>query len=321
MLIQKKSWQYGLIVGMVVAALGTTKFLVDRHQQSTAVGQLAALLCQHALTYDIDARSVDPTVVVTDTLSVTGFEAVTARITAAVRAAKPLHFTLVGFPYKSQNTAKKVITTNFDAADAHGLSYLNTMLSKMSAAYKPGAALTLFMDGTVFCDLEGVSDATVTAYEAALKQYAKKLVHLHIVTLADLLPRKTPAAMRTIIGGLPPSLATFEQRLAVEPDLQNEVAIMEQRMLFEFDYPGGEQRAAQVHTIAKNLVHRSMQYSAFLKAFRHAESIRLSVHYQPDVAVKMGIKLAEESCVTPWHGVLVHNTMGNPCIKHRMDLK
>ena len=307
---------------VLVAAVGVVVFMVNKHvhklQLATTEG-VVAILREYALTYDIDARSVHSGRPINTDLNVTGFDIIKAKIASAVALEKPIQFSLVGFPYKSQNTAKKVVVARFDAADAYALTYINSLLEKIAKLHKPGAQLTLFIEGMLFCDVQGVSDLTVADYENALKAYVKKLPRIHVVALSDLLPQKTPNEMRAAVGKMAPSYTEFEAKRVHDRGLQKEVGLMEKRLQLEFDYPGAR-LPGSVHTMAKQLIHRSMQFSAFLKSFRPPEGIRLSAHYSSDVLVKLGIKFSPNSFITPWHGVLVRDQSGKLSIKHRMDI-
>ncbi len=319
MLTMKKTM--GLLLAPLVLAgliFGIKFMTVDKAHHK--VDAIAAILLEYALTHDIDRRSIDGAVVENKHCELEGFDAIRTKIATAVASNNSIKFNLVGFPYKSQNIEKKVAVAQLDEAEQHSLEYLNTMLEKIADIYPPGAFLTIFTDGMVFCDLEGVSDEVVIKYEKQLKQLATGMYYIQIKSLADLLPGKSPAQIRSTIESFSPSVAEFEILLATDLKLQEEVSLLEKRMAFEFNHAGSLVQLSQVADITKKLIYRGMQYSAFLSSFRPLEAIRLSVHYQQNVSKKMGIKLSQNSFITPWHGVLAVDSKGIARIEHLQDV-
>lgn len=286
------------------------------------IDKIALILISHALTYDIDKLSVDSSLDKSNTPPLKGIDQVKAKIAKAVELNQPILLNLVGFPYKSTNASRKVLKPQLDYAERHSLEYLNAMLDEIANIYPPGAKITIFTDGTAFCDMEGIGDEVIALYEQQLKQVAKDLTHIQITTLADLLPGKTPQEMRDHIESFAPDQAEFQAKLETDPHLKDEVNVLTQRMTLELDHPEGHDYTAThpVRDIATKLTQRSLQYSAFLKSYRPAEAIRLSVHYQPDVSTKMGIGLSFQSHITPWHGVFIQNQDGSAEIRHLEDV-
>lgn len=320
----KLSLSTSLILGGAypIASYASKPNLPTKPVKDQRLVQIVEILLKHALTYDIDKRSVDSKVLQKDSITLKGFDGIEVKIQAAVEENKPIELNFVGFPYKSTNTDKKVLAHQLDAAERHSLVYLNDMLADISKIYQPGAILTIFTDGMVFCDIEGFSDQIVENYEQQLKHISQDLKHIRIVTLSDLLPGKTPAEMRSTIETYEPSEKAFQEKILNDNHLKDEIELLAKRMVLEMDHSAGRAYLAQhpPGDIAKKLTHRGMQYSAFLGAHRPKGSIRLSVHYQADVSTKMGIKLAENSYVTAWHGVLIQNSDGSKQIAHLEDV-
>lgn len=290
--------------------------------QNQQVKSIASILLKHALTYDIDERSINPKLPISEKITFTGFDSIEEKIKNFVDKQETIVLNFVGFPYKSMNTQRKVISATIDGAERHALEYLHQMLIEISKVYEPGAKLTIFTDGIVFCDLEGIKDHVVADYEKNLKQLAKDLPYIEIKTLSDLLPGKSPHEMRLIIEGYAPTSSQFQEKLDQDKSLQNEIVTLSRRTSFELDYPEGRIYTAHhpVEDIAKALTHRGMQYSSFLAAHRPKQAIRLSVHYQSDVSSKLGIKLSQSSYITPWHGILILNKEGVFQIMHQEDV-
>jgi pyoverdine/dityrosine biosynthesis protein Dit1 len=232
-----------------------------------------------------------------------------------VEQKKPIILTTVGFPYKSANIKDKVIASTADAAERYSLVFLQNFLNEIKALYSGGIQLIIFTDGIVFCDIEKISDITVLSYENTLKTLAQDLPDIKICTMTDL-HSLSPAEIRNNIATMDPSWNTFQEMVKTDVKLQEDIAILAERLAFELALSSFTKK--EIFDIAAQETHRSMQYSNFLKKFRPAETITCSVHYQKHLDKKIGLKLSE-SCITPWHGVLVE-TDGIFTIKHLEDV-
>jgi len=196
------------------------------------------------------------------------------------------------------------------------LVYLQNFLNQIKAFYAHGIKLRIFTDGIVFCDIEKVSDDIVTEYENKLKIITEDLPDIEICTMRDLCPNQSPIEIRKQISSMQPSLGQFQGMLENDKKLQDDTDILRQRM--EFELALLSLNDTEIADIALQEMHRSLQYSNFLKKFRPEETIACSVHYQKDLSKKIGLKLSD-SCVTAWHGVLVE-TNGNFSIEHLKDI-
>lgn len=284
------------------------------HKQSNAI---ANIIYEYALTYDI-TKPKQPS----NQHALNGFEYIKKKITQAVVQHLPIQFALVGFPYKSQNTVDKVVSPHADGAETYSLNYLNSLLTKIKNIYPPGAQMTIFTDGLAFADIEGVPDTAVLSYEADIKKMASPLSGITIKGLSDLIPNSAPAQARAHLMTYQPSLQTFIHQYTTDHTLKQSVEHLASWLALEFNHPACPPQVKQqsIQNIAQQLIHRGLQYSAFLQPFRPAHVIRLSVTYQPDVSQKMGCKLSPSSSITPWHGILVSDAQGNLSLKHRSEL-
>ncbi len=115
----------------------------------------------------------------------------------------PVHLLLPAFPFKSPNTARKVLGELPDKAEELALIHLHEACARISEAYAPGARLTLSSDGRVYADVIGIPDETVNTYGVFLRRlYLRicearaegELIDWH--SLEDDFPRLSPSAMR-----------------------------------------------------------------------------------------------------------------------------
>lgn len=134
--------------------------------------------------------------------------------------------------------------------------------------------------------------------------------------MRDICPHQSPEEVRNLISHMNPSLENFHEMLSKDKKLQEDVAVLTQRLAFELALLPLTQ--SDIVKIGLQETHRSLQYSNFLKPFRPEETIACSVHYQKNPNRKIGLKLSD-SCVTAWHGVLVE-TDGSFAIEHLKDV-
>jgi len=272
---------------------------------------------EYMLTYDIDKKSVN----FSDELSeaeIAGFDELVKKIDYFVQKDQSIILSMVGFPYKSSNTRDKVISSKIDAAEYYSLCYLQTFLGRIKEQYAPGATLYIFTDGIVFCDIENVPDEAVMQYENDLKLLSQDTPDIVIITTRDLCPGKRTEEIRDLISTLEPSIESFQQMIQYDKKLQNDIDVLAERMKFELALLSlSDEKAAM---IGFQETYRSLQLSNFLKQFRPAQAIACSVHFQKNIGKKVGLKLSD-SCVTPWHGVLVDNgDQQEPMIMHVKDV-
>jgi len=302
----------------VMGVLASLLFFKYYTCYSTA-DNLISIFKNYMLTYDIDKKSVNFKDNIKEESFITGFETLAKKIDFFVQQNKPLILTMVGFPYKSSNIKDKVLISDIDAAEYYSLRYLQTFLDEIKKHYFPGAQLYIFTDGIVFCDIEKVSDDIVMMYEDSLKKLAQEMKDIVIITTRDLCPSKTPDEIREMICSMNPSAEEFNVMMSSDKKLQEDVDVLAQRMSFELELLSLTQD--ELIAIGRQETHRSMQLSNFLKQFRPVETITCSVHYQKNVEKKIGLKLSE-SCVTPWHGILVENGVNEKStIMHLKDVE
>ncbi len=283
---------------------------------SKTIKNIVNIFQQHTLTYDIDKKSVNDTDIALHIRTIDEYAELSRKLAYFIKEEKPIILTMVGFPYKSSNTQDKVISSCADAAERYSLVYLQNFLNHIKSIYKPGIKLRIFTDGIAFCDIEQVPDDIVMQYEDTLKIITQDLPDIEICTMRDLCSKQSPIEIRKKISNMYPSLEEFHTMLENDKKLQDDTNILTQRMDFELALLSLSDE--QIANIGLQEMHRSLQYSTFLKQFRPEETISCSVHYQKDLSKKIGLKLSD-SCVTAWHGVLVE-TNGNFIIEHLKDI-
>lgn len=245
------------------------------------------------------------------------YEDLQKKIIAFAKENKPLKFLLVGFPFKSANTEKKVLGSLPDMAERRSLEYLYRCIKSLSAVYPYGVELVIFCDGIPFAEYLGIPEKIVKAYERVLQKLALDMPEIKIITSSVLqgqLKLYSVEKLCSIIDNFSPTNKEFYIQLESDTTLQDGYKTLISRLEIEFDSKAGREFIAKngpLSKIAKSLMAREMRLRRFIEEHFDPDSyIRLTVHYSKDLAKKFGIKLSPDSCITPYHGVLVEDKDG-----------
>jgi pyoverdine/dityrosine biosynthesis protein Dit1 len=288
--------------------------------------QILNILKPFQITQDIDKKSLNQLAKYSEPHSF-DYKSLQEKITTFLKQKKPLKFLLVGFPFKSANTEKKVLGQVPDMAERRSLEYLNGCINSLKAIYPYGVELIIFCDGIPFCEFFGISTETVKLYEQGLQKLVQDLSGITLIT-SDVLQTKLALSsvqyICDVIDGYAPSDEEFHKQLEADPALQDGYKTLLGRLEIEFDSIKGKEFLAKhgpLSRIAKALMAREMRMRHFLESQFDTENfIRLTVHYSGDLGKKFGIKLSPNSFITPYHGVLVEEGDGNWFIRFRKDI-
>ncbi len=252
------------------------------------------------------------------------------KVVSSVRKGRPVTFVLPSFPGKSPNR-EKVLGTLPDYAEQLSLQFLGRLCGKVREYYSPGIKIVLCSDGRVFSDVVGMQENHITAYQNELERLIRELKLSDISTFNldeiydDLsFVQKRDELMKTYGH----SLDFLKQKIrngsspSAEPDEQeaNRMYCGITRFLFEdMVFPGQtKSRSAlqkESRSRAYEVIRRSNAWSELI-AERFPEAVRLSIHPQTCGSKKLGIRLvADESWMTPWHGVAVETKAGYVLLK------
>ena len=313
-----------VLVGLVALVIaGFLLYFVMFKRKHDAVmhtaQQIYAVLDSYRITYDIDKRSVDEKADTTP-LPFKGVDACIENLAYFVRKNRPVTMIMVGFPFKSANTQKKVIGRLPDMAERKSLEYIHSMMDKIKNIYSPGVSLLVFCDGIFFAEYFGISQTDVQAYEQTLKVLGTDFPAISFITTQDMLKAQKFSSTDELLKFIDNYEPSDEQFKAEYPKIP-ETAL--KRFALDFDYPKGREflKKHSFQEIATALLAREMRLRTYIaKAFPSPEFFRLTVHFSPDVSKKFGIKLSPTSDVTPYHGVLVEETDGSWSIKFKKDV-
>lgn len=219
---------------------------------------------------------------------------------------------LPAFPAKSPNP-QKTATHKPDFGEVVALTRLNTLCTCITDIYKSGAKITICSDGRVFSDVVQVCDGAVDVYGREIRAIINErgLEHLATFSLDDVYSAHDYDLMRQrLVWEFAESVDQIRQRVKSDPDdraLFNGI----HRFMFEDQLALQPERSkswAREHAkgLAYAVIQRSNAWSRLVEK-RFPDTIRLSIHPQPDHSPKIGVRLVNSSDQwrTPWHSVLV----------------
>lgn len=234
------------------------------------------------------------------------------RVQAFIDASEPIELVLPAFPAKAPNS-EKVLGKAPDAAEQLALTSLASLLSEIAEAHEPGARLVICSDGGVFADAVGVSDRDVATYRKKLKTMIEGLDlepgRVRVFDLEDAFGAVGPtAARRLLMDRWSSDVEEIRDKAKRSPAFAS-LADGIHRFLFEDEVATNPklsrtQARKATRDRAYEVVRRSEAWGRLVAA-AFPGAIRLSIHPQPDVSEKIGVKLmdTEDAWLTPWHGV------------------
>lgn len=251
-------------------------------------------------------------------------------IISSVTKGTPVVFVLPAFPGKSPNP-EKVLSHLPDHAEKISLHFLGSLCQKVKKYYPPGIKIILCSDGRVFSDVVGMQETHVTAYQQELSRLIEEMSLTDISTfnLDEVYGELSFNQMRDeLMKSYGKSLDFLKHRIQngantlSAPDDQEALRMYRgiTRFLFEDSlYPGQTKSRSAVQKEARHkayeVIRRSNAWSELI-AERFPEAVRLSIHPQVCGSKKLGIRLvANESWMTPWHGVAVETQNGFVLLK------
>lgn len=252
------------------------------------------------------------------------------KIMRFVEKRRVIKFVLPAFPGKSPNK-NKVLSSSPDYAEALALGFLSRLCKKIKSIYAPGAEIIICSDGRVFSDVVGMNENDVTLYKHKLKRMIHEICphSLSTFNLEDTYKDLSFDQMRDeLMKTYGQSLEFLKHKVkrgAFSESLQEEkeANLMFRgitRFMFEDSLHAGQTKSRtslqkEAKKKAYEVIRRSNAWSAHVEEI-FPECIRLSIHPQACGSKKLGIRLiAEESWMTPWHGVALVTPKGVRLVK------
>lgn len=188
--------------------------------------------------------------------------------------------------------------------DKLALATLQKLASKIAKHYKPGALVNIVMDGDCFGDLFGISHSTIEAYQSELGKMTKGS-SIRLVDPLNLSNKRDPNSFRRYLEEIGATEEEIRTRIVTDPGTLN-LYVHLSRVIHE-DLDRSLSSKVRSET-SKQYAMLMMQRNDALRQIvleEFSESVRLSVHRQPDIASRIGINLIPGQEGTPTHRVAV----------------
>lgn len=258
-----------------------------------------------------------------------GHDALALQVQEFIDRAEPIKFSMAGFPAKSANAEKKVISPAFDAADYVGLCTLHYICTQIQSVYPVGAQVTilpwevyLFAANTIIQKHlgEGVyffGREQFNNYQQSLKELcASTFNNVQIEDYPEEVKNAVYQALCVAIETIPP-YDVNAQRLPDEQFIANELDCAMFRDAVRKQLPKINDRGIDkfLKMVAYYIAHCFAIGRDLMRPLRndcYGKTIYLSVRQPDDVDIsrKLAVGLVHGSLGTPWHHMLVIDAFG-----------
>jgi pyoverdine/dityrosine biosynthesis protein Dit1 len=252
------------------------------------------------------------------------------KIMSSLKINAPIIFVLPAFPGKSPNL-EKVLGFLPDYAEQLSLKFLGSLCQKIKEYYAPGIKIVLCSDGRVFSDVIGIKENHITDYQSEMKRLVKEMFlnDILIYNLDDFYIDLRFSQMRSeLVKCYGYSLEFLKHKIAkgshhtatADEKEAHRMYCGMTRFLFEDSLYDGQTKTRsrlqkESRIKAQEVLVRSHAWSELISEY-FPQAIRLSIHPQECGSKKLGIRLvANESWMTPWHGVIMETTSGYILLK------
>ncbi|GAP91335.2 putative pyoverdine biosynthesis [Rosellinia necatrix] len=275
--------------------------------------------------------------------SLEGVFRILSQIYSQILTRAPIRLCLPAFPFKSPNSAEKVLGCLPDKAEEIALAHLNGMCAAIADIYPPGASLVIISDGLVYNDLLSVPDKQVWAYGEALRRLAldKGFSHIEFCRLGHLVDINLPKDLDEITyvaNATNFRFALLTQHANPKFDAsakirENEDVCQTYRGYIKFlatdlrtVYPLSDGRTKSkykqgIEYIAKQMLARGDAFASAVRNRFH-DHIRLSIHPSTgETKFPISLLPTDTSFTTPWHCTLAVRLSGETTTGQRADFE
>jgi PAS domain S-box-containing protein len=264
-----------------------------------------------------------------------------SRVKFFIERQEKVHFVLPAFPFKSNNTEKKVLGKYPDKGEELAMTTLRDFVTSISQVYDKGGKLTIVSDGRVFSDILQVPEDNVTVYNAEIREMiqnggtVKDLEHFFDCDDHQHVREK----LVQIFSRLDDKI--IKQRIRDDAEFRK-MYLGFSRFVLEDIYsltdgdkisakqattPQGESKITsngikrESKKRAKEMMKRNDAYSEMIAALFPLH-IRLSIHAHDNSGSKFAVRLIAGDVIdkeladqnahipTPWHNVVVEDSQG-----------
>lgn len=240
-----------------------------------------------------------------------GKEILASKMEAFTLHQEPIHFVLLGFPFKSTNTRDKVIGRLPDLGEEASLNNFARFNEHIRTIYAPGVNVTIVSDGYVFNDLLGVDNTEVEAY----KEVAIDMGRHAPITWYDLQDFYSGHDLNSkrdkVVSQFGVTPERLQQSILLNPDvnfLYRGMTIFMMEELAPKGYPSNNQLQKAAKLLTREMMFRNEAYSNLIRA-EFPNHIRLSMHPSVNNGAKYSFKLipGEQTRHSAWHSAVLFN--------------
>ncbi|POM60958.1 hypothetical protein PHPALM_30103, partial [Phytophthora palmivora] len=194
----------------------------------------------------------------------------------------PITLVLPSFPFKSPNSADKVLGKLPDRAEELSLTRLERFCREVEEAYPPGCRIVIFSDGRVFNDLLGVSLRDLYAFEIELKRMVKEAGLTHICfDSMDNYVKNVANPIPEILERFNVLHMDFDVRIKTESAIRNTYCsfckFLERDLAPQWVGMSRTAMKRNCGKIAKQMMHRNVGFSALVDD-SYPDALRISIH-------------------------------------------
>ncbi len=265
---------------------------------------------------------MSPTVI--DQYESKGKEVLLSRIEAFINKNEEIKFSMLGYPFKSQNERDKVIGPLPDLGEELSLKNFETFTKRIQSVYSPGARITIVSDGLAFSDVVGISDVvTAEYYERTVDMSNKRYVEF--LDIRDFYPGLNLHQAREKL---------LTQFLTTEQELQSKILFDANvnelyRGMIKFqtlemaiqNWNSKTQLQNAAKKMARQMMFRNESFSKMVQS-EMSGHIRLSMHNSTNDGTKYSFQLipSPKAWTSPWHCAILVNSDGEIETIHRKDV-
>ncbi len=265
---------------------------------------------------------MSPTVI--DQYESKGKSALAERFELFVNKGEQIKFSMLGYPFKSQNTRDKVIGPIPDLAEEVSLKNFDHFTRKVKSIYSPGAKVTIVSDGLGFSDVVGISDiTTVEYYERSIDMSNKESVEF--IDIRDFYPGMgLQAARDKMVRQFPVTELELQNRILNDPNVNELYRGMIKFQTLElaiYEHSSKNSLQNEAKRMARQMMFRNESFSAMVKS-EFGSHIRLSMHNSTNDGTKYSFQLipSPKAWTSPWHCAILINSDGVMETIHRKDV-
>ncbi|HMT01845.1 MAG TPA: L-tyrosine/L-tryptophan isonitrile synthase family protein [Burkholderiales bacterium] len=226
------------------------------------------------------------------------------KINSFMEKKEPIQFAMLGYPFKSTNTATKVLGTLPDKGEELSIQRLEDFTLKIQQVYSPGAIINVASDGFVFNDLLEVEEQTVFQYKEICLDMSSG--SFNICDITDFFPNITKGRIQ-LMNEFALTETELERKILYDINTnwlyRGMIRFMEEELYMK-TFASKSQKHKAAKQLTRQMMMRNEAWSRFVSS-QFSDNIRLSMHQSINNGAKFSFDLIEGAQHSPWHSVVV----------------